>query len=252
MGRHHDSRLTLGVIVLLCLFVPLGAASAQVPDEFTNLQILPKDIGKRDLMEIMRAFSSALGVRCKFCHVGESENSLEGYDFASDDPKHKKVARVMMETTHEINTKLLPRMGKDSFLKVRCVTCHRGVKEPEALDDILLGVAGESGVDAAAKRYREMREQYYGTGAYDFSVGTLSAVAENLAMEQQDVEGAIELAQLNVEVHPDASPGYALLGQLYAMKGDKQQAVASLERAIELDPQNDWAKQILSRVRPSE
>lgn len=252
MDRRHSSTFVLGGIAALCLSALLAPTSAQVPDKFTNLQLLPKDIGKRELMDIMRGFSTALGVRCQFCHVGENPNSLEGYDFASDEPKHKKVARVMMETTHEINTKLLPRMGKDSFLEVRCVTCHRGVKEPEALNDILLDVAGEDGVEAAAARYREMREEYYGTGAYDFGVGTLSAVAENLAMEQQNVEGAIELAQLNVEFHPDASAGHALLGQLYAMKGDKPKAVASLEHAIELDPQNGWAKQVLGQVRASE
>src|SRR4051812_46363716 len=39
----------------ICAVVLLSAASAlaQMPDKFTNLQVLPKDISKKDLMSIM-------------------------------------------------------------------------------------------------------------------------------------------------------------------------------------------------------
>ncbi len=48
-----------------CLLIIGGAdtAAAQIPDKFTNLKVLPKDISKGELVGIMRAFSGALGVR---------------------------------------------------------------------------------------------------------------------------------------------------------------------------------------------
>ena len=76
----HRSSLT----ILICLVVS-GFAVAQIPDEFSNLEVLPKDIGKRVLIERMRGFALGLGVRCAHCHVGNPDGSLDGMDFASDE-----------------------------------------------------------------------------------------------------------------------------------------------------------------------
>jgi thioredoxin reductase len=43
----------------------------QIPDKFTNLKVLPKDISKQELQSTMRGFAFALGVRCEHCHVEE-------------------------------------------------------------------------------------------------------------------------------------------------------------------------------------
>ena len=50
--------------LLLCLALP---ATAQIPDSFDNLQVLPGDISKPELMDIMRQFAGDLGVRCNHC-----------------------------------------------------------------------------------------------------------------------------------------------------------------------------------------
>ena len=240
---------TIGLsLVLLCLVaVP---ATAQIPDEFTNLEIFPKDIGKRELVSAMRSFASALGVRCNHCHVGPE--NLEGMDFATDELEHKRVARAMMQMTDAINSKLLPATGRDSLLRVRCVTCHRGITKPEQLDDILSAAVEKDGVDAAVARYRELRDEHYGSGAYDFSAGTLNGLAETLAREKQDADGAIKTLELNVEFNPEATYSFMMLGQLQMMKGDKDGAVASLERALELDPDNERAKKMLERAKAAE
>ena len=44
-------------------------AQAQLPDKFTNLKVLPKDISKAELQSTMRGFAFALNVRCEHCHV---------------------------------------------------------------------------------------------------------------------------------------------------------------------------------------
>jgi tetratricopeptide (TPR) repeat protein len=237
---------------LAMLLTGSGPASAQIPDEFTNLKVAPKDISKRELVGMMRGFASALGVRCKHCHVGESADSLEGFDFPSDEIEAKKVARAMMKMTQEINDRLLPTTGRDSLLQVRCVTCHRGLEEPESLNRLVLEVIEDEGVEAAVQRYRELREEYYGSGSYDFGPGTLNSVAETLAGERGDVDGAIAVMKLNVEFNSDAAYSHLMLGQLYAAKGDTESAAAAIERALEIEPDNPRAKRMLERVRSSE
>jgi tetratricopeptide (TPR) repeat protein len=232
--------------------IVLAPAMAQIPDEFTNLQVLPDDTSKRQLVSMMREFASALGVRCNHCHLGDDPVSLEGYDFASDEPEPKRVARAMMKMTREINGTSLTATGRRSPTRVRCVTCHRGVLEPQTLDRILLQAVRRESVEAAIRRYDELRTEYYGRGAYDFGPGTLNGVAEILAKDQQNVDAAIELMLHNVDLHPQAARSHLLLGQLYAERGESEAAVASIERALAIEPDNPWARRMLERVRAAE
>ncbi len=102
-----------------------------IPDKFTNLQVLPKDISKDQLVDIMRTFSHSLGVRCDFCHEFKDEKP----DFASDVKDEKNAARNMMKMVHTINTNYMPKLeplpGEEKKQTgVNCWTCHRGEKEP--------------------------------------------------------------------------------------------------------------------------
>ncbi len=222
---------------------------AQIPEEFTNLQVFPKDIEQRRLVGAMRGFSSALGVRCNHCHVGDSADSLEGYDFASDDKEAKKTARVMMQITREINGKLLPRIGKESPRQVSCVTCHRRLATPETLGEVLSAAVEKGGVAGALDEYRELREEYYGQGVYDFSPRPLNRLAENLARQGDDVDGALAVMKLNIELHPEAVNSHLMLGRLYLAKGDRASAIAAFERALAIEPDNRWAKRQLEMAR---
>ena len=103
-----------------------------LPDKFTNLQVLPKDISKDDLVATMRLFSHSLGVHCDFCH----EVSETSHDWASDRKDEKNAARNMMKMVHEVNTHYMPKLeplpGEEKKqANVNCWTCHRGHKEPE-------------------------------------------------------------------------------------------------------------------------
>jgi len=232
-----------------CIALIASTAMAQIPDTFTNLQVLPKDISKGELMSMMRGFAGALGVRCIHCHVGDDPNSLDKVDFASDEREPKKVARAMLKMTQRINDDLLPTIGREDYLNVKCATCHHGLTEPQALDDKLLAVVADKGVDDAASTYRELREQYYGQGAYDFSARTLNSVAETLARQRKDPEGAIKLMKLNVEFNPNDASSHLMLGQLLSRQGDTAGAIASVERSLAIEPDNHWAKQLLEQLR---
>jgi hypothetical protein len=102
-----------------------------------NLQVLPKDMSRPEVVQTMRTFTRALGVRCQHCHVGEG-NDLSKFDFASDEKPTKKIARAMLTMVMDINTTHLAGIGEPApaapgeppALKVTCFTCHRGETMP--------------------------------------------------------------------------------------------------------------------------
>lgn len=104
------------------------------PPDPTNLQVFPKDITKRDLVQNMRRFTAALGVRCEFCHVGEG-NDLSKFDFASDDKRQKRNARLMLKMTADVNARLadVPEPRPAGTPAVTCYTCHRGETKPQTM-----------------------------------------------------------------------------------------------------------------------
>ena len=249
MPAFDRKSLVVLALVLVAGFLAIRPAPAQIPDTFTNLTVLPKDIEKGELVGIMRSFSGALGQRCVFCHVpGPDSLSLDGMDFASDDKEHKRIARVMMKMAGDINA-TLAASDIENPVQVRCITCHHGVAKPQTIENLMLEVAAAEGLPAARTRYRELREEYYGQAAYDFSEGPLHDVAETLARDHEDVDGAISIEEMNLELNGESAYSYIMLGQLQARKGDKEQAVASINKALELEPDNGYAKRVLEQLK---
>jgi len=180
------------LIVVLCLIIASGAVlaeriSAQIPDKFENLKVLPEDITKGELVDIMRSASRALGVRCSACHVEKEPGNFMSTDWPSDELEMKETARGMMKMMAEINSNLLPAATGEHDFQVSCVTCHRGVKHPYQLPEVLMQVVTADGAEAGEARYRELREEYYGSGSYDFGPLALTTVAETMMTEKTNV-----------------------------------------------------------------
>lgn len=224
---------------------------AQIPDEFNNLKILPKEITKGELVGIMRDMATALGVRCKHCHVGP--DNLQGMDFATDEKPTKRTARVMLRMVRKINEKYLSGLESDrpTIVEVKCATCHHGVALPRALEDMLAETIEREGMKAALDQYRRLREENYGAYAYDFSEVPLNSLAEGLASAGRLAE-ALDVLDLNVRHHPDKLSIHMLLGGLHRKRGDEKSAIASYERVLEIDPGNMWAKKQLEALRNAE
>lgn len=220
----------------LCLLLLGAPATAQIPDTFENLQVLDKNIEKRALIDTMRGMAGALGVRCNHCHVGEDPNSLQGYDWASDDKRSKRVAREMLKMVRVLNDEYLAPIVEEGTepVRVSCVTCHRGQMRPRLIEDVLRQARDEGGVDSLMSRYTALRDRYYGRHTFDFSEAVLADMAQEEA-RQGDLEGAVRLASMNLEFYPEHSVSWILLGQARAQQGDKDAAVESLQKALQFE-----------------
>lgn len=97
-----------------------------------NLQVLPKDIQRQDLLALMRSVNQALGVQCNFCHVAEGQGGRN--DYATDEKAPKKTARAMIQLSMHANEMIPTAVGKTAAdtTRVQCWTCHRGERTPTA------------------------------------------------------------------------------------------------------------------------
>ncbi len=231
------------------LAVPV-ASQMQIPEEFTNLHYYPQDISRDSLIQVMRGFSFALGVRCSYCHARvEGEAGLE-FDFASDDDANKRKARWMLQLVDELNDEILPEMlDRDTpATTVQCVTCHHGLGKPQTLQMALWDAIEGEGVDAAVDLYGELREDYFGLGAYDFGEWEMNELARKLGAAGLD-DAAIAMLLLNDGHHPDSPSIQYMLGELYEKTGDTDAAVARYERTLEILPDHGGAQARLEALR---
>ena len=171
-------------------------------------------------------------------------------DYAADEKRQKLTARLMMAMTNDINARLATSLRKPAadVTKVQCATCHRGVTNPAQLSDLLRQTMLTKGEGAAVVQYRELRQQYLDSGAYDFREATLLDLArQSLATQKPD--DALAWLQLNVEFYPQSAASYVELARAHVAKRDRDAAVSALAKALTIDPANADAKREQARLR---
>jgi tetratricopeptide (TPR) repeat protein len=246
-------RIVLMVVAAACTApVALGAAAeAQQwtwPETPENLQVLPKDWPGRRLAPVMRGFTRALGVRCSHCHVGEEGQPLSTYDFASDDNPKKDVARTMLRMLGVINDSLRTfETSGPQRVNMWCHTCHRSRPRPTTLDEEIRDAFAAGGTEAALAHYWELRERYYGAGTLDFREGPLNQVGYEL-LGKGEIDGAIAMFALNVELFPESANVYDSLAEGYMTKGELDLARTYYRKSLELNPQNQNARRMLQEM----
>jgi len=237
MRQIHALVPSLAALLALAGAVP---AAAQIPERFENLQVLPKDIPRDSLLQIMRGFSFALGVRCQYCHVQrQGTDGRETLDFKSDDKEPKDKARFMMRMTRNLNTQVLPHVPHrhDPPVGVGCVTCHRGLPIPTTLDRVLAAALDSGGAPAAIARYRQLRQETMVSGRYDFSENSVNELARRLAVQGKTAEAAA-LLEMNAEFYPRSGQIDLQLGDVYRARGERDKALVRYRMAQEKDPNN--------------
>ena len=129
--RRFVAVLGTAIIPVVCC----AQAGKFPPDSLVNVRALPHATPMPQLINVMKNFTSALGVRCQYCHVGAEGQSLNTFDFITDEKRTKVVARQMMFMLQEINRRVDSLPGRaDPAARVTCNTCHRGKTNPLAPD----------------------------------------------------------------------------------------------------------------------
>ncbi|QAA81232.1 c-type cytochrome [Aequorivita sp. H23M31] len=102
--------------------------------KWKNLKVLPQDITKDSLDNLMKGYTVALGVKCNYCHM-PSKTDPTKLDFADDGKIEKEIARGMITMADDINEKYFkpyfPDPKPDQVYVVACIMCHRGAPNPE-------------------------------------------------------------------------------------------------------------------------
>jgi hypothetical protein len=245
--------LTFSIAAATASVVSSHELAGQVPERFQNLQVLPTGIARDSLMQLMRGFSFALGVRCQHCHAGGDGVSFDGVAFDSDEKVTKRKARFMMRMVDSLNRGILAVLPgrSDPPVRIQCVTCHRGLSTPTTIEAVLTRTIEQAGVDSAIRQYGNLRERVALDGYYDFTEWPMNELARHLIAAGKKTE-AIAIFEMNAGFHPRSVSIQLMLGSLYRERGESGKAIAAYRRVLELAPANQTARQQLTElgVRP--
>lgn len=117
------------------------------------------------------------------------------------------------------------------------------VEQPKRpIADTLARIIEEEGVEAAIERYRELKRTASDT--WDFGENQLNSLGYRY-LGRGEVETAIAIFELNVEMFPDAFNPWDSLAEAYMEAGDRDRAIEYYRKSLELNPGNENAKRML-------
>jgi glyoxylase-like metal-dependent hydrolase (beta-lactamase superfamily II) len=86
------------------------------------------------------------------------------------------------------------------------------------------------------------REKYF------ISEAELNGIGYFLLQQQKQIEGAIQLFEFNVELHPASWNAFDSLAEACYEKGEKQKALKFFRRSLELNPANENGRKFIARI----
>ena len=117
------------------------------------------------------------------------------------------------------------------------------VEEPERpIADELARVIEGRGVEAAIARYRELRESE--PDVWDFGESQLNSLGYRY-LGRGEVETAIAIFELNVEMFPEAFNPWDSLAEAHMEARNREKAIEYYRKSLELNPGNENAKRML-------
>ncbi|HKS40954.1 MAG TPA: serine hydrolase [Blastocatellia bacterium] len=119
----------------------------------------------------------------------------------------------------------------------------------KSIAETLYKIAVEKDVASAVAEYRKLKAANSPT--FDFSETELNTLGYQL-LGMKRTKDAIEIFKLNVEMFPKSGNPYDSLGETYLADDQKDLALANYKKAVELDPTNANALQIVRRLEGKE
>jgi len=116
------------------------------------------------------------------------------------------------------------------------------LKKP--LGEELCQAISEGGLEAAERRYKELKSRPY---EYDLREPELNTLGYGLLRSRRFKE-AIQVFTWNVEAYPKSANVYDSLAEAYAEAGDKEAAIRNYAKSLELNPKNVDAIDKLKKI----
>jgi Tfp pilus assembly protein PilF len=70
-------------------------------------------------------------------------------------------------------------------------------------------------------------------------------------MSQGKLEEALQVLALNAATYPDSAAAHGMLAEAYERLGEREEALSSCRRALELDPENAHATDLMAEIAPA-
>lgn len=109
------------------------------------------------------------------------------------------------------------------------------------LSNVLLQTILKDGMDAAVKKFHEVKDDY------SLVTGELESLVFSLRLKGRGKE-MIEVSKLYVDEYPESARAHRKLGDLYLRMANQEKAVMSYEKVLELDPDNAEVIEILKKI----
>ena len=152
-------------------------------------------------------------------------------------PKEKNLI-VVLDNTGQNTGRLSDTLTKIIF--------NQPYEQPKmSIVPLLERTINEKGAEAGIAHYRDLKAKQSAT--YDFSEPELNTLGYRI-MRAGKVKEAVEVFKLNVEMFPNASNTYDSLAEAYMNLDQRDLAISNYKKAIELDPKNTAAVNMLKRL----
>ncbi len=115
----------------------------------------------------------------------------------------------------------------------------------ESIGAVVYDAVEKEGLDAALRKYKELKEQR--PDAYAFGAGQLNLVGYKLLQHGKNKE-ALAVFKLNAELFPQEFAIQDSLGDGYLANGDEKMAAESFKKSLELNPRNTSAIESLRHM----
>ena len=93
-----------------------------------------------------------------------------------------------------------------------------------------------------------MKQQDIDDPVYDISENSIIDLGYKLMEEDQDNK-ALKLFKMSTELYPDAWNTHDSYGECLLKMGDKENAIKAYQKSLELNPDNEYAKEALSELK---
>lgn len=212
--------------------------AAQLVKELPPDTILIPGHGDKADMAALKKFHEML---LKSCHIVQ-EADVAGKDLKTLD------AKALFKKFESFGQGYVSQERWLQFFVAEGRPGHKtAVSTKKALIEPLHQAMKSGGVKAVSARYRELKAS--AADAYDFNEYVLNALGYHLLLTKNHPADAIVIFKLNVEEYPKAFNAYDSLGEGYMANGQRDLAIQSYQKALELKPDFENSKKMLQKLQ---